>query len=433
VARAAEALGSGAGSPVQVLTGVRLVDTASGQWVTLDLVALTSTAVVVGIESRPSAPNTTPPQAAALTVARLQRDRMIAPPLPVYAFWLGAVAPAGYSGAAPALAEPESVRRFVEQASSQGIPPAPEAAERLADVLLQANVAPAQLAGPDIGPPVNGGERPGERPEASSGGVWRQLRGLPARIDAGLRQRIRRRPREIRPADVRERLEAAMLAPENILEDARYHRVVPNDYVVGLHPAAYERHYRLIERRVCQQWQEELVEALTTANQRHGRRQYQFGGPVHVRIEADAAVPEGQVRIRAAIVAESDRAAGTLDACLELLGANRRWLLSASTLTIGRDEASDVHLPTPPGQQQPLISSQHAWVQVADGAPRLFDGSPTGRPSLNGTFVNGRRVTAGGHPLAEGDTIVLAPLDPEHPRPDAPGAVALRYHARCDG
>jgi hypothetical protein len=429
VTRAAEAVASGQRGDVRVLTGLRLADRDTGQWMALDLVVLTSTAVVVGVEAGAAIAANTAPQAAALAVARLQRDRLIAPPLPVYAFWLGTAVPAGYSGAAPALAEPEAVRRFVEQASAQGVPPAAQAAERLAELLLEARVAPAGLPGER-----HAGDSRGQPAAALHRQTWHGLRALLAGLDAGLRAFIRRplagrRRRELRPADVRERLEAAMLKPENILEDARYHRIVPNDYTVLIHPATYERHFRQIERRVCEQWREELVTALDTANQRRGRRQFQFGGPVQVRVLADEAVPEGDARINSQIVAEPGQANGA--ACLELPASGRRWPLAGGRLTIGRDESSDIYLPAPPGQRRPLISGQHAYVLMEAGAARLFDGSPAGRPSLNGTFVNGRRVGPGGQMLEDGDLIVLAPLDPDNPQPDAAGSVALRFHARC--
>ena len=80
---------------------------------------------------------------------------------------------------------------------------------------------------------------------------------------------------------------------------------------------------------------------------------------------------------------------------------------------------------------QPLVSGLHAYVKVESGQARLFDGSPAGRASLNGTFVNGQRVPPDGHPLAEGDVIVLAPLEPRQPDPNTPGTLALVYHARC--
>ncbi|MFL7810038.1 MAG: FHA domain-containing protein, partial [Anaerolineae bacterium] len=58
----------------------------------------------------------------------------------------------------------------------------------------------------------------------------------------------------------------------------------------------------------------------------------------------------------------------------------------------------------------------------------LLDGEPGGKPSTNGTFVNGRRVGTEGKSLEDGDVILLASLDPERPRLDTPGVVALAFH-----
>jgi hypothetical protein len=34
--------------------------------------------------------------------------------------------------------------------------------------------------------------------------------------------------------------------------------------------------------------------------------------------------------------------------------------------------------------------------------------------------------------LAEGDVIVLAPLDPQQPQPEAPGTAAFTFRTRCE-
>jgi hypothetical protein len=431
VARVVERLLAAYAGPLRLLTGLRLPEPNTGQSLALDLVAVTDHAIVVGVEIRPESPQS-PPQAAALAVARLQREKLGEAPLPVYAFWLGAAVPAGYTGGAPALADPDGVLRFVEHASGQQAAAHAEPAGRLAEALRQADLGLVRNPPPAPAKPTLAAPPPPEK--RPNGGVLRRLRDLPGQLDAGLRDRLRQplplRREVARPADVQRRLEAAMLDPDHILEDARYSKIVPNEYIVELDPDNHERHYAQIEQRVCEQWQVKLLEALDTANQRQGRRVYHFGGPVRVSLRPGAGLAPGAVRIRSRIVPASaapPKPAG----CLQLMPNGRQWPLLPGTLTLGRHETSDIYLETPPGPQPPLISAHHAYLLVTESEVRLFDGSPAGRPSLNGTFVNGQRVPSSGQALQPGDVVVLAPLNPKDPRPAGPGVLALQFHERC--
>ena len=442
-AAASERLLAAYNGPLRLLTGLRLPEPNTGQKLALDLVAITDTAIVVGVEvlNPPEAAPTTP-QAAALTLARLQRERLGTAPLPVYAFWLGAAVPAGYSGGAPPLGDPEAVLRFVEHASAKTPTPYPESANQLTELLRQADLNPAPPAKASAPPPeakitIAAAPPPAPPRKAENGRVrqWlRELWGLPGQIDAGLRERIRQplvlRREAVRPADVQRRLEAAMFDPDNLLEDARYSQVVPNDFTVELEEGNYERQFRQIEQRLTEQWRVRLLEALDTANQRQGRRQYQFGGPVRVSLRPGAGVAPAEVRIRCRIAPET-RVAPTPAGCLQLLPNGRAWPLLPGTLTLGRHETSDIYLDAGNTRQPPLISAHHAYLLVTDTEARLFDGSPSGRPSLNGTFVNGQRVPASGHALKPGDVVVLAPLNPKDPQPDGSGVFALQFHERC--
>jgi len=79
-----------------------------------------------------------------------------------------------------------------------------------------------------------------------------------------------------------------------------------------------------------------------------------------------------------------------------------------------------------------LVSGQHAYVHCLPEAYRLFDGAPNGLPSVNGTFVNGRPVPAGGQLLHDGDILILAAVRPLSPSLDTPGVVGMRFRARCE-
>jgi pSer/pThr/pTyr-binding forkhead associated (FHA) protein len=114
-------------------------------------------------------------------------------------------------------------------------------------------------------------------------------------------------------------------------------------------------------------------------------------------------------------------------AFLELVPTGQRWALYEGTNTIGRSEACQVFLDIPLVQEKRLVSGQHAYIRIEGGVSVLYDGSPDGRPSSNGTYVNLRRVPPGGYRLQNGDAIVLAAIDPLYPRSDTPGVVTFYF------
>jgi hypothetical protein len=442
---------------LHVLTGLRLVEPQTGHWLALDLVVIGEAAVAVGVEARPGLPAEAQPQAAALAVVRLQREHGLDPALPVYAFWLGS-APPGYAGGAPALADAEAVQRFITHVQSAagrsvqlnaptpnaptpngpaGAPASHARAAALAEHLRRLDIGPVALEGDG-----EAGTLPAKASPPRSVPALRQalrfLRDLPAQVDAGARRRFQERLRQpwfgrrgqpVRPAEVLDQLEAALFDRDNWLEDARYLKIVPNEFVVELSLRNYEQHYRLIEQHLCAQWQQRLVEALNTANERQGRREFQFGGPVQVRVRPGHDLADDQVRLRSRITPAARPETAT--ACLALWPNGRRWPLPTGAHTLGRDPAANIYLDVANVPDRPLISGLHAYIKVSGGQARLFDGAPSGRASLNGTFVNGRRVPPEGCALANGDIIVLAPLDPSDPRPDAPGTLALVFFTQC--
>ena len=266
------------------------------------------------------------------------------------------------------------------------------------------------------------------RPDTFLPDVMGELDKLAGRIDAGLQHLGRSGP--ILPADVGKQLLEAMLARENVLEDARYLKVVPNDYRVELNEANYQRHYQPAETMICEQWRERLLEALNTANSRQGRKEYRFGGRVRIRIQPAPNLGEEEVRIHCQINTAVE--AKTVLACLELLSGERQWTLQDDLSVLGRDDACEVYLDLPLIQQTRLISSQHAHIRHEHNHFYLYDGSPEGKASVNGTFANGQRVSPAGHLLQDGDLIILASLDPRQPRVDTPGVAALRFRAECE-
>ena len=240
----------------------------------------------------------------------------------------------------------------------------------------------------------------------------------------------------MRPADVSNGLLGIMLESQNVLEDVNYTKVVPNHYIVEINQDSYMQDFQPIQGQVLQQWSERILRRLMTANSRLGRREYRFAGRVKVEMRPVTDLSPSAVRVLYAIEPEqipqnSVDGDHTATPCLETLPSGRRWLLSAPITTLGRDAGCDIVLNTPAIQQARLVSGRHAHIRLENGRYLLFDGAPYGRPSTNGTFVNGRVVPQNGHPLQNGDTIILAALDPNSPRIDTAGVAAFRFVVKC--
>ncbi len=236
-----------------------------------------------------------------------------------------------------------------------------------------------------------------------------------------------------RPADIGDELCAAMLARENVLEDANYQKISPNRFVVELGQENYAQNYQVLEDQILQQWGEKLLAYLLTANNRQGRQEYRFAGPVKIEILAVADLGMGQARIRCRVQTGKERqpAAGSpVDpaVCLEVLPGGRRWTLHPGFVTIGRGSGCDICLDAPAIKEKKLVSNLHAHLNCQGESYRLFDGAPDGKPSRNGTYVNLRRLPPGGVDLKDGDLILLAALEPNHPDPAIPGGASQRCH-----
>jgi hypothetical protein len=245
---------------------------------------------------------------------------------------------------------------------------------------------------------------------------------------------VGRKAMPVRPADVAGALRDLLLAPESGLEDAQYQRIVPNRFIVELPAENYARRFQPLEQQICQQWRETLLNHLATTNSRQGQKLYRFAGQVQVEIRPAADLGMGDLRLRSAMQPDAplSRAPATITACLELVPEGTRWTLREGVLTIGRDPGCAIALNLPRLLERPLISSRHAYVQCRAGECRLFDGSPDGVPSTNGTFVNGQPVPRSGRALQAGDEIILAALPHSAPNLSTPGVAGLRFSARCE-
>jgi len=408
--------------PLHLLIGATLVDLGSNQPTTVDLIGLAPTATFVGIDVNRKQDCKSPPAAARQLAELLQQRKMVSQPLPIYAFWLGQARPGEHTDDTPLLPDAASIQQYIQLTQSGATRLSSDTLAALAKELL------AQDAGLQ------------ERKRSLISHLRHSLHGLaglPRRIDADLQGLVRRsylfhRSGPVLPADANKHLEAAMLAEENVLEDADYGKIVPNEYVVELNGDNYQRNYLPIERQICDRWQTRLQKILDTTNQRWGRAAYRFGGQVQVRPRPAADLAESQVRIWCQVNPNLDTAQATVAiACLELVAGGRRWSLQQERVTIGRDSDCDVHLDAPVVRETRLVSGQHAYIVHKHRGYRLFDGTLDGKPSTNGTFVNGRPVGPEGCELDDGNVIILAALDPNQPRLETPGVAIFSFHLDC--
>ncbi len=261
----------------------------------------------------------------------------------------------------------------------------------------------------------------------------------------------------LRPADVGEGLCDAMMTRKAMLEDANYVKVVPNEFVVEVSEQSYQMHYQPIEQRVQQQWSEKLLEHLTIVNSRLGRKEYAFGGRVRVTVRpaSDLTGAQGRILFRVTTAASGKtppppaspssiqpsavqpavpgipqpdtQPTASQTGCLDLEADHRRYTLHPGTTTLGRDPSCDICVDLPVVQEMRLISGRHAYIRFENGAYSLYDGDPAGKPSLNGTFINGHLVPTEGARLQPGDRIQLAAHNTADPRPDAPGVAVFIF------
>jgi hypothetical protein len=239
-----------------------------------------------------------------------------------------------------------------------------------------------------------------------------------------------------RPADVGDELCKILLARENIIEDANYQKITPNQFVIEIGLENYARNYQLLQEQILHQWSEKMLAFILTANSRQGRQEYLFAGPLKIEIHPVADLGTNQIRIysRVKMGDEFDAQSGSpkgLSACLEILPSRRRWKLHPGVVTIGRDPGCDIYLDNPAIQQKRLVSSQHAYLTCKTEGYHLYDGTPLGKPSLNGTYVNLHLIPPSGVELRNGDLILLAALEANRPDPETTGVACLRFFLDC--
>ena len=87
----------------------------------------------------------------------------------------------------------------------------------------------------------------------------------------------------VRPAEVGDELCSAMLAQENVLEDANYQKISPNRFVVEIGEANYALNFQLLEDQIIHQWIDKLLAHFVDCQQPPGPPGIPFCWPTQNR------------------------------------------------------------------------------------------------------------------------------------------------------
>jgi len=90
---------------------------------------------------------------------------------------------------------------------------------------------------------------------------------------------------------------------------------------------------------------------------------------------------------------------------LNLVGGRRAIALEAAAYSLGRDESNAIVLDFETVSRQHAILLRVPVPGTTNYRYRLVDGNANGKPSTNGTFVNGKRISS--HELHHGDVILF--------------------------
>ncbi|ATS17936.1 FHA domain-containing protein [Synechococcus sp. PCC 6717] len=90
---------------------------------------------------------------------------------------------------------------------------------------------------------------------------------------------------------------------------------------------------------------------------------------------------------------------------LNMVGGRRAIALEAAAYSLGRDESNAIVLDFETVSRQHAILLRVPVPGTTNYRYRLVDGNANGKPSTNGTFVNGKRISS--HELHHGDVILF--------------------------
>lgn len=209
----------------------------------------------------------------------------------------------------------------------------------------------------------------------------------------------------VQPAEIARRLERAMDAQQLATPEGP---VVPNDYLVRLHPEDFVQFADFADSLSLQleEWLLDVAE----------ERDYGFVDQVRVRLIGDPSVPRRQVHVEAQIAPlpydefasrqvwqrtevyrvlhDTGNVPRAFLRVLEGPLAGQTFLIRKKVTTIGRALDNDIVL------EVLDVSRRHARIEFVEGRFEVVD-----QGSTNGTLVNGRAVERA--PLSNGDRLTL--------------------------
>lgn len=209
----------------------------------------------------------------------------------------------------------------------------------------------------------------------------------------------------VQPAEIARRLERAMDAQQLATPEGP---VVPNDYLVRLHPEDFVQFADFADSLSLQleEWLLDVAE----------ERDYGFVDQVRVRLIGDPSVPRRQVHVEAQIAPlpydefasrqvwqrtevyrvlhDTGNVPRAFLRVLEGPLAGQTFLIRKKVTTIGRALDNDIVL------EVLDVSRRHARIEFVEGHFEVVD-----QGSTNGTLVNGRAVERA--PLSNGDRLTL--------------------------
>jgi hypothetical protein len=171
---------------------------------------------------------------------------------------------------------------------------------------------------------------------------------------------------ELQPIEIAAAIKSEMDSKASIVSRDRI--IAPNTYSVRLSSADFQRMRALGAN---------LITELTNLTQTHAIKQgFQFGAALDIKLVEDGSLNLGQIVVASA----TEEIAVTWSPALDLAG--KRYLLTASRTSVGRDASADIQI------DDSGLSRKHFEI--------LWDGSKAGIRDLgstNGTKVDGRAMS----------------------------------------
>lgn len=386
--------------------------------IVLDLVAITKTAVVIGLDHARAPELPEELSVVAEAFEHFQSKQGFGSVLPIYPCWLDTDGERNFTTEWPVLHDAQDVYDFIAQVSE------PETSELNVGLhntgmneedSVQRNTTP-------IASPIY---KVATTPESSD----RDAAGLMAilvppfkrsahRIQRNFRQFMQ--PKPIQPIQINRKLIKTMWQRDTMRIDAEGHKMIPNKCLIELNPYTYQEFFAPLVSRLREQWQKRIAVELAARNQ-HNRsfREYDLSWPLEVELQPADDVPIEDVRITC-----KHRQSPHYSAFLESHDGHQ-WPLAEPVTTLGRSADCMVEITSPEATR---VSRYHAHIRQDTNELVLRDGAIDGTSSTNGTFINRRPIGPTGQVLKDGDEIILGRCDlGRPPQPDDHGVASFIF------